>query len=141
MSANDEAPGKIPHGVSESEVKAVREVIHQFCDGISNLDAAAIGKAFHADGCSFSVTPRGLCIEPAANWPEIIENAKNDSGHLFRQKHSKRILRIDIVDSVAAAKVEWFFKTTRVLDLYNLAKINGRWYIMNQVYHVFDRSK
>lgn len=141
MSANDEAPGEIPNGASESEVKAVREVIHQFCDGIGNLDAAAIAQAFHADGSSFSVTPRGLCIEPAANWTEIIEKAKSDPGHLFRQKHSNRILKIDIVSSVAAAKVEWLFETTRVLDFYNLAKIDGRWYIMNQVYHVFDRSQ
>lgn len=139
MSSNGDAAETIPNGVSESEAKAVRSVIHQFCDGISNLDAAAIALAFHDDGSSFSVTPRGLCIEPAANWPGIIEKAKNDSSHLFRQQHSKRTLKIDIVGTVAAAKVEWLFETTRIVDFYNLAKIDGRWYIMNQVYHVFNR--
>ena len=139
MSADDEAPGKISHGVSDSEAKAVRSVIRRFCDGITNLDVVAIADAFHADGSSFSVTPRGLCIEPSANWTEIIEKAKSDPGHLFRQEHSYRILKIDVAGSVAAAKVEWLFKTTRVLDFYNLAAIDGRWFIMNQVYHVFNR--
>jgi hypothetical protein len=139
MSSNSDAAETHPNGGNGLEVKAVRSVIRQFCDGISNLDVAAVAQAFHADGSSFSVTPRGLCIEPAANWPAIIATAQSDPGHLFRQEHSNRILRMDIVDSVASAKVEWLFETTRVIDFYNLAKIDGRWYIMNQVYHVFNR--
>jgi ketosteroid isomerase-like protein len=117
--------------------KAIRQAIEQFIQGIRDLDAESIASVFHPDADSLSLTPRGICIEPAEAWPKIIEQAKAESTHMFREDFSVRILNIEVVGTVAAAKVEWTFESARIVDFYNMLKTEGKWLIVNQVYHTF----
>jgi hypothetical protein len=114
--------------------EAVEGTIHDFVRGIRDLDAGIIGRVFHPHANSFSLTPRGVCIEPADRWPEIIRQAKADEGHLFQEKFSAEILAVDVDSTAACAKVEWTFSSARIVDFYNLLKVDGRWLIVNQVY-------
>jgi hypothetical protein len=123
--------------VGKQDENAILQTIQQFIDGISNLDAEIIAATFHPEATSFSCTSRGVCVEPASTWHQMIDQARSDPNHLFRQECSTRILDIDVVDTAAAAKVEWIFGDTRVVDFYNLLRVDDRWYIVNQVYHLF----
>jgi len=122
---------------TEQKNRAIGLMVEQFSEGIRSLDAEMISAIFHPHSSSFSVTPRGICIEPAEAWPRIIEQAKADSTHLFRERFSVRILGADIVGTVATAKVEWTFESARIVDFYNMLKIEGKWLIVNQVYRTF----
>ena len=124
-----------------AETEAVKSTIHEFIRGIRELDADMIGRAFHPQANSFSVTPRGVCIEPVDRWPEIIRQAHADAGHLFREEFTIRILAVDIDGTAASAKVEWTFRTARIVDFYNLLKADGRWLIVSQVYSTHSLSE
>lgn len=121
----------------EMEKKEIESTITEFSNGISKLDAKLISEVFHPRSSSFSLTPRGVCIEPFEAWPDIIKQAKDDRTHLFHEKFSHQTLRIDISGNAASAKVEWIFESARIVDYYNMLKIEGRWLIVNQVYHTF----
>jgi hypothetical protein len=127
--------------ISELEKKEIESVIEQFFDGIRKLDVELISEVFHPQSSSFSITPRGVCIEPFESWPRIIKQAKDDSAHLFHERFSLKILRTDITGSAASAKVEWTFESTRIVDYYNLLKIEGKWLIVNQVYHTIHSGE
>jgi len=121
--------------------KAIRLTIDRFIKGIRELDSELILSAFHPLANSYSMTPNGLCIEPAKAWPKIIRQAKSDKNHLFQQTFSAKILKIEIVRTVAAARVEWTFKNTKIIDFYNMLKTEREWLIVNQVYHTFRSEK
>ncbi|UCE25196.1 MAG: nuclear transport factor 2 family protein [Candidatus Zixiibacteriota bacterium] len=135
MNQNNHSEGK---AVSiEPNRRAIVKTIEQFFDGIRRLDADSITAIFHPRADSFSLTPRGVCIEPAQVWRDIINQVRDNPEHLFHESFSGRILDIDVVGTVGTAKVEWIFKSARIVDFYNLLKVDGNWLIVNQVYHTF----
>jgi hypothetical protein len=120
-----------------SDNKEIQKVIERFFQGVRDLDAKLISSVFHPQSNSFSLTSRGICIEPAETWSNIIQNAKTDENHLFRERFSSNILKIDIAGTAASVKVEWIFESVKIIDFYNLIKTEGKWYIVNRVYHTF----
>jgi hypothetical protein len=126
--------------VEARERAAVEDTIRLFTEGIRNLETDKVVRAFHPQATSFSHTPRGICIEPAEKWPGIMDKAKTDVKHLFQEDSSVRILSVDVVGMAAAAKVEWIFQSARIVDFYNLLKVDNHWCIVNQVYHTFAVS-
>jgi hypothetical protein len=118
-----------------AERKKINDTLQYFFDGLDNLDAETIKKAFHPDAWFFSVSEDGLGSRPVAHWDETIKQAHSDPNHLFREKSRKNIVFIDITGDAASAKVEWVFTDLMFTDYYNLLKLDGRWYIMNKIYH------
>jgi len=121
--------------------KAIQKIIERFAEGIRTLDANLVSSIFHPEALSFSVTARGICIEPFGAWPEIMRQAGVDNTHIFRERFSTRILKIDIAGTAAIAKVEWKFERARIIDFYNLLKTDDGWLITNQVYHTYPAGK
>lgn len=128
-------------GAVKQDEQAIGKVIDMFARGIRGLDADLVCSVFHPEANSFSVTPRGICIEPCDAWPKIIQQATTDKAHLFREQFSVEILSVEIVGTVAAAKVRWEFESAGIIDFYNLLKTDSGWLITNQVYHTFPRDK
>jgi hypothetical protein len=127
--------------VANQDATAIQKMIERFAEVIRTLDADLVSSVFHPQASSFSLTSRGICIEPAKAWPEIIRKANADSAHLFRERFSVRTVNIDVDGSVASAKVEWKFESARIVDFYNLLKTDRGWLIINQVYHTYTPSK
>ncbi|HUV29953.1 MAG TPA: nuclear transport factor 2 family protein [Acidobacteriota bacterium] len=126
---------------AKQDEKAILEVIEQFAEGIRKLDPHLVSSVFHPKALSFSITPRGICIEPVEAWPEILRKAREDSDHLFREKFSVQTLNIDIAGTAASAKVEWEFESSKIIDFYNLLEMESGWLITNQVYDTSPLSK
>ncbi len=121
---------------SRSDEEAIHETLNYFFTGLDSLDADIIKKAFHPQARSFSMTSRGLCEEPPDHWDRTCAAAKTDPQHPFHNRsREKNIVSLDITGTAAAAKVEWIFSGFMFTDYYNLLKIDGRWYIMGEVYH------
>lgn len=126
---------------TKQDDQAIRKLISRFVKGIRTLDADLVSSIFHPRALSFSPTSRGVCIEPVETWPETLRIAREDSNHVFREEFSVETLAIDIAGAVAIAKVEWTFESCRIVDFYNLLKMEGGWLIANQVYNTFPLSK
>lgn len=136
-----DSDGRNSNAVSNPDKAAIEGLIERFAEGIRTLDADLISSVFHPEASSFSLTSRGICIEPAGAWPKIIEQATADDSHLFREDFSVRSLMIDIAGTAASAKVEWQFESARIIDFYCLIKTDSGWLIANQVYHTFPVNK
>jgi hypothetical protein len=120
---------------TESDEQAIRETILGLSDGIGRLDAGKIKEAFHWNARVMTQTATEMCDHDADKWDRIISDARSDPGHVFRQGEArKRIAFIDVTGNAASAKVEWIFGDLMYTDYYTMLKIDGRWYIMNQVY-------
>jgi len=124
--------------VQENDYDAIKLLIERFSSGIRELDHKIISSVFHQKSNSFSLTSRGVCFEPYEAWTKIIKSAKSNDAHIFKENFSINIIKIDVIKTIASAKVEWNFENTRIVDLYNLIKEDDDWVIVNQVYHTFS---
>ncbi|MCP4580245.1 MAG: nuclear transport factor 2 family protein [candidate division Zixibacteria bacterium] len=120
---------------TDIEKESINNTLRYFFDGLDNLDAGMIKKAFHPEARSFCVMDSGLGSRSVSHWDDTIRDAQDDPNHLFREKSRKNIVFIDITGDAASAKVEWVFTDLMFIDYYNLLKLDGRWYIMNKIYH------
>jgi hypothetical protein len=120
----------------EKEQESIKQTLQYFFDGLDNLDAESIKKAFYPQARSFCITSHGLGGMPVDNWNRVIESVKKDPEHPFgKEKSKKNVVYIDVTETAASAKVEWVFSEFMFTDYYNLLKIDGQWRIMNKVYH------
>ncbi len=121
---------------SPEDQQAIRDVFQAYLEGIDNLDARRIKSIFYPDARLVTQTETELCDHAADDWDSIIDKARSDPNHPFRQsKANLKIIYIDITGTAAAVKAEWAFPAYIYTEYYNLLKIEGRWYIMHQVYY------
>ena len=119
----------------EKERESIRQTLQYFFDGLDNLDAETIRKAFHPETMSYCVVDDGLDGKPVSHWNRTFKNVQNNPDHPFNEKSRKNIVYIDITGTAASAKVEWTFTKLMFSDYYNLIKLDGRWLIMNKIFH------
>ena len=124
------------------EIESIKLTLQSFFDGLDNLDAARILKAFHYRAWSYTNGDNGLATLPVTHWPKTIERAKNNPEHPYhKHKSNKNIIYIDITGDAAQAKVEWVFPDFMFTDYYNLLKIDGLWQIVNKTYYTEEFTK
>jgi hypothetical protein len=118
------------------EEGAIRQTLQYFFDGLDNLDARLIRKAFYAKAWSYCITADGAPGGMSVNeWDRMIEEIKRNPDHPYVKERSKKnILYMDVTGNCASAKVEWVFSYFMFTDYYNLLRIGGRWYITSKVY-------
>ncbi|KAA1185602.1 nuclear transport factor 2 family protein [Rhizobium tropici] len=116
-----------------SEEQAIRAVVHLYVDGMAFANEPALRKAFH---------PRADIIgnyQGAVEWmtrdefiAAIVEqgSAPPDTIPLME------IELIDIEGDAASVKVVDEFAGMRFSDYLSLLKIDGRWSVVNKVYHL-----
>ncbi len=120
----------------EREKDAIMSTLQYFFDGLDNVDAGTIKKAFYPGAWQFSVGPDGLRANPVGHWDKTCKAAADNPEHFFNKENSrKKVVYIDITGDAAAAKVEWVFSQFTYTDYYTLLKMDGRWYIMNKIFH------
>jgi len=126
----------------EQEKQAITATLQNFFEGLDNLKAESILKAFHYKAWSVSMRQNQIIHNGVSTWPKTIELAKKDPDNPFvREKSKKNIVYIDITGSAAQAKVEWVFTDFMYTDYYNLLKVEGRWLIVNRTYHTTNFAK
>jgi len=128
----------------EHEKKAILDTLQYFFDGLDNIDAGTIKTAFHPSAWQFYVSSDGLRANPVSHWDRTCRAVAENPEHPFNKENSrKNVVYIDVTGNAAAAKVEWVFSRFMYTDYYTLMKMDGRWYIMNKIFHttIFeDRS-
>ncbi len=125
----------------DEEKANIEQTLQYFFDGLDNLDPDTIKKAFYPDARSFYIDQDKLGINRVDHWDKTTQTAKDNPDHPFREKSRKNIVYIDITGVTASAKVEWVFSDFMFTDYYNMLKLDGRWYIMNKIYHTTEFVK
>ncbi|MGO4440042.1 nuclear transport factor 2 family protein [Rhizobium sp. RAF56] len=116
-----------------SEEQAIRAVVHLYVDGMAFGNEPALKKAFH---------PKATIIgnyQGAVEWlsrDEFIAAILAETPATPDTQPLMDIGMIDIEGDAASVKVVDEFAGMRFSDYLSLLKIDGRWTIVNKVYHL-----
>lgn len=113
------------------DYEAIAKVFQHYIDGAKSGKGSDMKPAFHADATIFGYVGPDLFAGPIQNLYDW-----ND-GNGAAKDLSARIVSIDIAGTVATVRLELDNWTGhRFTDFFTLLKTDGRWQIMNKVFHL-----
>ena len=113
------------------EYTAIVDVLNRYNEGGAKADSALMKPAFNEQATLFGVDGDKLVGGAIQNLYDVIDND-------FRPSPEARaaIVRIDIVGTAASARVDTDnVSGFRFTDFFNLLKVEGKWTIVNKIYH------
>ncbi|WP_105417177.1 nuclear transport factor 2 family protein [Neorhizobium sp. T25_27] len=116
-----------------SEERAVQAVIHLYVDGMTFAHEAALRKAFHPKACIIGN------YDGAVEWlslDDFIGAVTSEGAAPADTQPLIQIEALDVTGDAATAKVVDQFAGMRFSDYLSLLKIDGRWVIVNKLYHL-----
>jgi len=114
-----------------SEYDAVTKVMQHYIDGARSGKGAEMKPAFHDDATIYGYVGQDLFAGPIQGLYDW-----NDENGPAKDIQS-RIVHIDIVGTVASVRLESDNWTGhRFTDFFNLLKVDGKWKVMNKVFHL-----
>jgi hypothetical protein len=114
------------------EYDAIAKVLQLYIDGSARGDAAKLREAFHSDGRMFgSVAGQRIDI-PIQAFFDMAAKGPADTAGTYRA----RIVSVTLVGDAAIATVaeDGFWGRVSFIDFFSLAKIDGRWWIVNKTF-------
>jgi hypothetical protein len=117
---------------SDRDYDAIRDTIFDYFDGVRLADRKRLEQAFAVDAGHMKGYLKGadgtwtLSVRPMR---EVIDDW---AGRTPKPEMQGRILKIDIYDDVAATVL--FDFNGMYTDSFNLARVDGRWKIVNKFY-------
>ncbi len=119
----------VPTDVSEHDV--IAKTVQHYIDGAKSGRGDDMKPAFHKDATIFGYAGTDLFAGPIQqlfDW-----NDKNGPATGLQA----RIANIDLIETVATVRLELDNWTgSRFTDLFTLLKVDGKWQIMNKVFHL-----
>jgi hypothetical protein len=116
-----------------SEEQAIRAVIHLYVDGMAFGNEPALKKAFHSQAAIIG-NYRG-----AVEWMSRDELIAAILAEKPAEPGSQPLMEIEMIEitgDAASVRVVDEFAGTRYSDYLSLLKIDGRWTIVNKLYHL-----
>ena len=113
------------------EYNAIGEVLNKYLEGNAKGNSAATKLAFHAQATFFGVSGDEVVGPEIQNLYDIVDTLPPSPNA------RTAIARIDVAGTAANARVDSEnVAGQRFTDFFNLLKIEGRWIIVNKVYHM-----
>ncbi len=114
-----------------SEHNAITKVVQHYIDGAKSGKGDDMKPAFHKDATVFGYVGNDLFAGPIQNL-----FAWNDENGAAKELQAQ-IASINIIGTVATVQLELDNWTDfRFTDLFTLLKVDGKWQIMNKVFHL-----
>ena len=114
-----------------NEHDAIATTIQHYIDGAKSGKGDDMRPAFHKDATIFGYTGPDLLAGPI----QQLFDWNDENGPAT--KLQSRIASIDLIDTVATVRLELDNWTgSRFTDLFTLLKVDGKWQIMNKVFHL-----
>lgn len=118
------------------EYNAIVEVLNQYNEGGAKADSALMKPAFNEQATMFGVDGDKLVGGAIQNLYDVIDTAFRPS-----PEAKAAIVRIDIVGTAASARVDTDnVSGFRFTDFFNLLKVEGKWTIVNKIYHTHPNA-
>jgi hypothetical protein len=119
---------------SAGEREAVASAVRLYFQGHATGDGSYYRQAFHPDARLFWVKSGALAQKTSAEFAAGASGKPAaDEAHRVR-----RIAAIDVAGDAAMAKVELTYPEVHFVDYLSLLKIDGRWTIVNKIFHRED---
>lgn len=121
------------HQVNQVEMKLVKEAVLDYVEGVYQADTTRIYKSVHPTlvkrGTSFDRQKKEYRPFNEMTFQQLVNLTKNwnRDGTRANSETIKDVTVYDVQDKTASAKVVASWGT----DYFHLAKIDGKWYIMN----------
>lgn len=114
------------------EYKDILEVLNKYNEGGTKADSSIMKPAFNEQATIFSVDTNGKLVGgPIQGLFDIIDNDFKPSPNA-----KNAVVRIDIVGTAASARIDTDdISGFRFTDFFNLLKVEGKWTIVNKIYH------
>lgn len=112
-------------------VTAVAAVLTKYFEGIFNGDIALLRSTFHPQAMSAGEVNGEPYFKSLDQYLEGVEKRK--SPHELNEEFRMEIIAIEIINSIAVAKVHVPMFEFNYYDLLSLNKINGNWLIVNKL--------
>ena len=113
------------------EHDAIAKTLQHYIDGTRSGKGDDMKPAFHKDATIFGYTGPDLFAGPI----QQLFDWNDENGPAT--KLQARIASIDLIDTVATVRLELDNWTgSRFTDLFTLLKVDGKWQIMNKVFHL-----
>ncbi|MEX2515824.1 MAG: nuclear transport factor 2 family protein [Gammaproteobacteria bacterium] len=114
-----------------SDYTAIQACIQHYIDGAKSARGDDMKPAFHKDATIFGYVGADLFAGPIQNLFDWNDN-NEPSPDL-----EARIVKIEVVGTIATLRLEldnWL--SYRFTDMFTLLKTDGRWQVMNKVFHL-----
>lgn len=116
-----------------TETDAITKLVHDYIRAARTGDEALMRSVFHADSTICGYVGPDLFSAPIEQFHEW------NRGNGPAPDVQEQIVSIDIAKSIASVRVELENWTGhRFTDYFNLLKIDGRWWVMNKVFHMHE---
>jgi hypothetical protein len=114
------------------EYDAINNVLQLYIDGSARGDAAKLKEAFHPDSRMFGSLAGQRIDIPIQAFFELAAKGPADTAGTYRA----RILSLMRVGDAATAVIaeDGFWGRVSFVDFFTLAKIDGRWWIVNKTF-------
>lgn len=115
-----------------NEHDAITAVLELYMEGCAQGDGEKLRRAFHADARMFGALGGSRYDVPIADLIHMAEEAPADAGGSYRA----RVVSVARCEDAATAVVaeDGFWGTVSFVDFFNLARIDGRWQIVNKTF-------
>ena len=112
------------------EYNAIAEVLNKYIEGNAKGSSAATKLAFHEKATFFGVNGNEVVGPEIQKLYDIVDTLESSPNA------RTAIARIDVAGTAANARVDSEnVAGHRFTDFFNLLKIDGKWIIVNKVYH------
>ena len=119
--------------ISIDDYEAISKLIQLYIDGAVAGRGELMKPAFHQDATIYGYVGPDLFAGPIQGLYDW-----NDENGPAKEMQSK-ITHIDVVGTAASVRLESDNWTGhRFTDFFNLLKIDGKWQVMNKVFHLHD---
>ena len=113
------------------DYEAITKVVQHYLDGAKSGKGSEMKPAFHKDATIFGYVGPDLFAGPIQGLYDWNDNNGPATGI------KSRISEIDIVGTIANVRLEIDNWTgSRFTDMFTLLKLDGKWQIMNKVFHL-----
>ena len=114
------------------EYETIAAVIRLYFDGCARGEPDKISQAFHPESQMIGSLAGQRYDEPLSALVDLVKAGPADTAGRYRG----RILAINQVGDAAGAIVaeDGFWGSVSFIDFFNLAKIDGRWWIVNKTF-------
>lgn len=117
----------------DTEERAIRQTIQRYFDGDRDRRIEPLQEAFHPEARLLTAGAAGeLRAMTQPQWYERIRQSPD------RERPEAEILSIDRAGNAAVAKTRMIFSNGQFTDFLSLLKLEGRWLIVNKIYHWED---
>lgn len=117
------------------EDDGIRQAINFYIDGLREGSVETLKKAFHSEATMCGYFGETLMVTPIQGLYDFVSS--NPAPAKTGEPFSASIAAFEVAGSIASAKIiEQSYQGHNFTTLFNLLKIDGRWWIVSKVFNI-----